>query len=324
MPTVSVVTVGLGEMGQAIARGVLARGATVVAAVDPAPDKAGKDLGAVLGLPATGVRVQPAIGPALAGVHADMAILSTRSYLKDTFPDIKVLVEAHLPVLSTCEELSHPYLSAPALAAEVARLGKLHGVPVLGTGINPGFLMDALPLVLTIACQEVRHITVRRTLDASRRRRAFQKKVGVGLPLAEFGEQMKSGQIGGHVGLEQSIALLASSLGWRLDSITAEPPSAVVSAGQALGLRQQAVGAANGQTRVRLIFEAYAGAEEADSVEIDGIPPVNMTIRPGVHGDLGTVAVVCNCIPWLLKAPPGLHTMADMVQAHFTPLGPQT
>lgn len=318
-----VLILGLGEMGQAIARGVLARGANIVAAVDPAPDKAGRDLGELLGQRATGAKIQPSIEAALAGVKADLAILATRSYLKDTFPDIKALVEAHLPVLSTCEELSYPYLSAPELAAEVDRLAQLHGVPVLGTGINPGFLMDALPLVLTTACQEVRRITVQRTLDASRRRQAFQKKVGVGLPLAEFQRQLKSGQIGGHVGLEQSIALLASALGWKLDSVQAGAPEPVAPGGTARGLRQEATGAISGQTVVRLVFEAYSGAEEVDSVQIDGVPPINMTIKPGVHGDLGTVAVVANCIPWLLKAPSGLHTMADLVQAHFTPYGPR-
>ncbi|MBI2917629.1 MAG: dihydrodipicolinate reductase [Chloroflexi bacterium] len=320
MPSLKVIIVGLGEMGQAIARGVLARGATIMGAVDPAPDKAGVDLGGLLDQPVLGVPVRPTIEAALAGLQADLAILATRSYLKDTFPQIAALVEAHLPVLSTCEELCYPYLSAPELAAEVDRLGMVHGVAVLGTGINPGFLMDALPMVLTTACQEVKSVTVRRTLDASRRRLAFLKKVGAGLPLAEFKRQMKSGQIGGHVGLEQSIALLASALGWRLDSINAGAPLPVESTGTALGLRQEATGTSGGQVRVRLVFEAYAGAQEADSVDIDGVPPIKMTIAPGVHGDLGTVAVMANCIPWLLKAPPGLHTMADLVQAHFAPL----
>ncbi|MFQ5825807.1 MAG: dihydrodipicolinate reductase [Dehalococcoidia bacterium] len=319
MATLRIVLVGLGEIGQAIGRAVLGLGATIVGAVDPAPDKMGRDLGELLGQPAGAVKVQPAIENVAANARGALAILATRSNLKDTFGQIKALSELGMSVLSTCEELSFPYASEPELAAEVDRLARQHGVAVLGTGINPGFLMDTLPLTLSAMCQEVRQISVRRVIDAARRRGSFQRKVGVGLSLPEFEKQIQGAQISGHVGLEQSIRLVASALGWHLDSVVAEAPTPVVSGDSIGGLRQQATGIRGGRPVIQLVFEAYAGAEDLDSIEIDGVPPIHTTIRPGVHGDLGTVAVVVNCIPRLLQSPPGLHTMADFALACYSP-----
>ncbi|MBC7131194.1 hypothetical protein H5T51_08320 [Candidatus Bathyarchaeota archaeon] len=326
MDAVKVLVYGVGSIGGAIANFLLEKpGASVVGAVDIDDVKVGRDLGKVLNLNrATGIVVSSNIDDALSDAKADIAIHAMTSRLREAYPQIAELVRHSLNVVSTCEELSYPYYSEPELAAELDKLAKQHNVTVLGTGINPGFVMDTLVIALTAACQEIDRIDVYRVIDASKRRLPFQRKIGVGLTPEEFRRAVAEKCITGHVGLEQSIAMIASALSWTLDEIVTADVEAIIAeedvekgvvkvkAGSVIGIRQRATGVVDGKEAIQLDFRAYLGAEEYDAVTIHGVPEIRQRIQPCVHGDAGTVAVVVNVIPKVLNAPAGLLTMKDL------------
>ncbi|MCX8170769.1 MAG: hypothetical protein N3E47_02175 [Candidatus Bathyarchaeota archaeon] len=322
---IRVVLIGVGAIGCEIARLLLKkRGVRIVGAVDTAPNKAGRDLGEVIGLnEKLGITILKDIGELNA--RADVAIHATTSTLSKAYPQIIELIKKRLNVISTCEELSYPFIVSEELSRNIDNLAKNHGVTVLGTGINPGFLMDTLVIFLTTVCQEIRHIHVERVIDAAKRRLPFQIKIGAGLSVEEFKEKVSNGDITGHIGLKQSIAMISNALDLKLERVEEEPITPIIAEnevrsafitvkpGFAAGLFQRAHGIINGKAMITLSFKAYIGAsEEYDSIVIDGIPPVNEKISPCIHGDVGTVAVIVNMIPRVINAPPGLKTMKDL------------
>ncbi len=305
----------MGAVGSRIAKFLLKKeGIEIVGAIDVAREKNGKDLGDVLALDRRlGVAVSDEPDAVLSKVKADVVVHATTSFLKQTYPQIAKAVEHGVNVVSTCEELSYPYPEEPELAKKLDELAKKHGVTVLGTGINPGFLMDTLVITLTGVCQKVETIEMTRVINAAKRRGSFQKKIGVGLTVDEFNEKIESKAITAHVGLEQSISMTANALGWKLDKIEVETKAIKAKSGQVAGLRQLARGTRKGKEAITLDLQAYAGAEEEyDSINIEGMPSIHGKISPGVHGDLATVAIVVNSIPKVINAEPGLVTMKDL------------
>jgi 4-hydroxy-tetrahydrodipicolinate reductase len=238
----------------------------------------------------------------------------------DTF---RALLARGVSVVSTCEELSWPWLRHAVLAQELHELAVRGRARIVGTGINPGFLMDALPVAATSACHVVRSLRVERIQDAGKRRLPFQRKVGVGLALAEFERRVAEGSLR-HVGLGESLHFLAHHLGWRIErwEETIAPVVAEraltsdlgpVAAGSARGVRQEARAWVCGAPSLELVFQATVGEPEPrDRVCIDGEPSIELVIPGGVHGDQGTTALVLNVIRPLLAAEPGLHTMASL------------
>ncbi len=327
MGDIRVILYGVGAIGSAVANLLLKkRGVKIVGAVDTAKDKVGRDLGDFLGLGAkTGVIISEDASSALQKEKADIAIHATTSYLKDAYPQISKLIENGVNVISTCEELVYPFYSEPELAEKLDALAKKCHVAVLGTGINPGFLMDTLVIALTAVCQSINRIEAVRVIDAASRRMSFLNKIGVGLTLNEFKQKIAKRLITGHVGLEQSIAMIADALSWDLERIVAEPVEPIlakevfekglvkIDAGRVAGIRQRAKGFVDGKEVILLDFQAYVSAkEEYDAVTIYGIPVVHQKIQPCVHGDLGTAAILVNLIPKVLCASPGLVTMKDL------------
>ena len=327
MRKVKVALYGVGAVGSLIAKHLLQKeGIKIVGVIDIAKDKIGKDLGEVLGLNRKlGVKVSDNIDSVLSKVKADIAVHATSSFLKDTYPQIASIVKHRVNVVSTCEELSYPYLTEPKLATELDSLAKKHNVTILGTGINPGFLMDTLVITLTAVCQTIERIRATRVMNAATRRLPFQKKIGAGLTVEEFKWRIESRRITGHVGLKQSIAMIADALKWNLDKITAENVEPVIAkkpvesvstkvrAGEVAGLRQKVKGIMKNEEVIVLDFQAYIGAEEEyDAVTIEGVPNVRQRIRPCIHGDKGTVAMIVNSIPKVINAPAGLLAMKDL------------
>jgi hypothetical protein len=325
---------GVGAVGALIAKHLIEKqGIEIVAAVDTDPQKLNKDLGEILKLQTrTGIMITDNVIEALKKTRPDIAIHATSSYLKQTYSQIAALVEQNVNVVSTCEELSYPYLSEPKLAHKLDALAKKHDVTVLGTGINPGFLMDTLVITLTAPCTRIDSVEVTRIMNAATRRIPFQKKIGAGLTLEEFNNRIKNKQITGHVGLEQSIAMIAEALAWKLDRIRVEAVQPVIArrptaskdiqvpAGKVAGMRQTATATIRGREAIRLHFEAYIGAEqEYDAITIKGVPNITQRIQPCIHGDAGTVAMIVNAVPHVINAPAGLQTMKDLPIPHCTP-----
>lgn len=324
---IKVLMYGVGAIGSQIVRLLLRKkGLKIVGAIDASPKKTGKDLGEVIGMKKPlGVVVSGDSKRLLSSVDVDVAIHATSSFLKDVYPQLIHLIEHSVNVISTCEELSYPYVTDTSLALNLDTLARKYGVTVLGTGINPGFLMDTLPIALSGVCQEVKSIKVERVIDAAKRRLPFQKKIGAGLTSEEFKEMIEKKKITGHVGLKESIAMIADALGLTLQKIKVEPVKPVlaekpvesreikVDMGKVAGLTQSAYGLIDGKPFVTLIFKAYIGAEEEyDSITIEGTPKIHQKIVPCIHGDLATVAMIVNSIPKVINATPGLKTMKDL------------
>ena len=329
---IKVLQLGLGPIGTRVTQDLVERGAfEIVGAIDTDPGKAGLDLGRLAGLPGPlGVRITDDAELVLDRTVADVAILTTTSSLREAKPRIMEVVSHGLNVVSTCEELAYPWLTRPALAREIDAAAQYHRVAVLGTGVNPGFLMDFLPLALSGVCQRVDKVRVERIQDAQFRRIPFQKKIGAGLTVEQFDARVSEGSLR-HVGLTESMHMIASTLGWQLDSTEEliEPVVAEqrlqtselnVEPGQVLGVSQVGYGYAHGQRVIALVFRAALGEPESyERILIHGKPEIDMTIKGGVHGDIATSAIVVNAIPAVMRARPGLRTMADMeLISHFS------
>ena len=324
IPTIRVVQFGCGPIGCRIARLAASRAhLQLVAGIDIDPALHGRDLGEVSGGAPLGAAIVGSWDRLPDDAAPTLAIHTTGSNLQAVAPQLRALLGEGADVVSTCEELAFPDDANAAVAAELHEQAVRAGATLLGTGINPGYLMDAWPLYMTVPCQEVRAIRATRIQDASDRRGPFQRKIGAGLAESEFRRRADGGEIR-HVGLTESARMIAAGMGWALDAFaeTIEPimaPRALqtehvsVAAGQVAGVRQEGVGLAGGLRVVTLEFRAAVGLGESyDAVSIDGVPPVEARIAGGVHGDLGTAAVVVNAIPRVAAAAPGLVTMKDL------------
>jgi hypothetical protein len=314
MTPTSLVAYGLGPIGISIARYALERGHRFTGAIDIDPEKVGRDLGVLLGRDPLGVTVTSDPAEALARTP-QVVLHSTQSHIPQVLSQIIDCLEAGACVVSTCEEMAFPWYRHPAAAHRIDRVAKSRHVAAVGVGVNPGYVMDVLPIALTAPCREVRTIHVTRVVDAGKRRLPLQRKVGAGMTRVEFEKGVADGKLG-HVGLQESVAMVADALGWQLDALmeTIEP---VMDGAEVKGLHQIAVGMRAGQPIITLDLTMAVGAQNPrDTVVIDGDPPLNVTATGGIHGDVATCAIAVNAIPRILEAAPGLTTVFRLAPIH--------
>jgi 2,4-diaminopentanoate dehydrogenase len=329
---IRVIQYGIGPIGASIAKLMREKQAIeIVGAIDTDPAKLGRDLGEVVGADDApwGVKVSSNVQEVLEQ-SADIVIHSTSSSLSKVMDQLLACLEAEACIVSTCEELSYPYRTHPDLAATLDAAAKDWGVALVGTGVNPGFVMDKLVVTLAAISQRIEHAKATRVVDAAKRRFPLQKKIGVGMTVEEFRAQVAAGVIK-HVGLPESVAMVADSLNLPVDEITEtiEPMVAkervqteflTIEAGQAAGVHQIARGLAGGKELVYLELQMYVGAKEsADTIELKGHPNISLVIPGGSHGDIATASVVVNSIPVILDAPAGLRTARDLPIGFFSP-----
>jgi 4-hydroxy-tetrahydrodipicolinate reductase len=323
---------GLGPIGTAIVKQIASRpGFKIVGAVDIDSAKSGRDLGDVVGLNRRiGVKISNDAAKTLKATRPDVAVLCTSSSIKKVLPQIEMILKFKTAIVSTTEELSYPGYTHIRQARRIHAMAKKAKVAVLGTGVNPGFAMDALPIALTAVCERVERVVVNRVQDARIRRLPFQQKIGAGLTTEQFQRKVDDGSVR-HVGLTESIAMIADALGWTLDrisdeiqpklaSVTISSEFLAVDPGYVCGIIQDGVGYRKNEPAIKLHMEAYLGSPETyDSVEIEGSPSLSMKITGGIHGDVATASIVVNSIPKVLAAAPGLHTMRDLPLPSFFP-----
>jgi hypothetical protein len=320
--TIRVIQYGLGPIGCATARLIEERqNLELVGAVDIDPAKVGKDAGGVIGLDRSlGFEVKERLDQVVA--DGDVVVHTTNSYF-DLFTDqVLEILGAGYDIVSTSEELSFPWLDHGGEAAEVDAAAKRAGKTVLGTGVNPGFLMDSLPLFITSISQQVDHIDVTRVINASKRRGPFQAKIGSGMSVDAFNAKMAEGRMG-HVGLPESVAMLFDTLGKKLvrfengvEPVVAERPVKTeffdVQPGQARGLHQTGRAYTDDGEFVSLTFRAALDEEpDGDTITVKGRPDLTVKLQ-GTNGDLATVAMAVNAIRRTREAAPGLVTMRDL------------
>ena len=321
---IRIIQYGLGPIGCAVARHVVERaGVELVGAVDIDPTKVGRDAGEVIGLERPlDFGVAKNLGGVLARTEADLVLHTTSSYFDLFKEQIVEILEAGLDVVSTAEELSFPWLAHPEEAAEIDAVAKRVGKTVLGTGVNPGFIMDALPLSLTAICQRVDRVEVTRVINASTRRGPFQAKIGAGMTVEAFNAKMAEGRMG-HVGLPESVGMVFDTLGRKLaryessvEPVVAEQPAKTerfeVQPGQVRGLKQVARGYTDEGEFMTLTFIAALDAgEDGDTVKLTGKPDLEVKLK-GTNGDIATVAIAVNAVRRVKEAAPGLVTMRDL------------
>jgi len=317
-PSFTVAQYGIGPIGAEIARLLLTKPwVNLVAAVDIDPNKIGRDLGEVIGLGRNaGVVVTSELT-----AKPDVVCHSTGSRLREVSDQLKALLSRGCHVVSTCEELSFPL--DEDVREELMQVARANNVTLLGTGVNPGFVMDKLPLTVTSVCQDVKSVEIIRIQNASTRREPLQRKVGAGMTVDEFRAAVAAGRIK-HMGLKESLMMVGNGLGVEFDHVTDEVIEPIVAdrevvtqylkvaPGQVAGVHQTIEGM--GRINVSLELRMYVGAEAvaADRVIVRGTPDVEMEIKGGVHGDRATAAMVVTPFPRVVQARPGVLTMDDI------------
>ena len=322
---IRVVLIGLGPIGAAIGRQVVARkGFQLVGAVDIDPFKVGKDAGDVMDAGRKlRVKVSDNIGKTIRSTKPDAAVLCTSSQLKAVMSQFEEVLKYKVPIVTTTEEAAYPASYNRRLAKQLDEAARKAKVAVLGTGVNPGFTMDALPIMLSAVCERVDRVEVWRVQDARVRRLPFQQKIGAGLTREQFQRKVEDGSVR-HVGFTESIQMIADAMGWRLDRVvddvapqiaetTVASDLLAVDPGYVAGVIQTGIGYVDGEEKIKLRLEAYLGAPQSyESVLIEGSPRIYSKIEGGIHGDIATASMAVNSIPAVMTAEPGFRTMRDV------------
>lgn len=321
---------GVGPIGASIVKLLREKDTVdIVGAIDSDPAKIGRDLADVVGASdgPWGIKVS-GDSKGVLDQSADIVMHTTSSSLPKVIDQLLACLDVGSCVVSTCEELSYPYRTYPELAAKLDKAAKESGVALVGTGVNPGFVMDKLVVTLAAVSQRIDHVKALRIVDASKRREPLQRKIGAGMSVEEFHSKVKEGIIK-HVGLPESVALVADSLGLRVDEITEsiEPKVATervqteflaVEPGQVAGVHQIARGLSEGNELIYMELQMYVGAKDpADTIELTGHPDISLVIPGGSHGDIATASVAVNSIPAILEAQSGLRTSRDLAIGFF-------
>lgn len=329
---IKVVIWGFGAMGSGMAEMLLKKkGIEIVGVCDRNKARKGRDMYDVLGIDRGDrkpVIINENVEEVIKEGVADVALLATDSFTKNAFDKIKLCVERKINVISTAEEMAYPQAQEPELAKEMDKLAKENGVSILGTGINPGFVLDLLILALTGTCESVDHIKAARINDLSPFGRAVMVEQGVGLTVDDFNEGVKNGKVAGHVGFPESIKMITDGIGWNLEKVeeTREPivsnvdretKYVEVKAGNVAGCRQCGDGYVDGEVKIEMehpqqILPEKEGVDTGDYVWIKGTPDINLQIKPEIPGGIGTIAMCVNSIPHVINAHPGLKTMLDI------------
>lgn len=323
---------GFGAMGSGMAKMLLKKtGIEIVAVCDRNQKRRGKSIYEVLGCE-RGERAEVIINSDPNEVFteecADVVLIATDSFTKGAFDKIKLVLEKKINVISTAEEMAFPKAQEPELAEKLDKIAKENGVSVLGTGINPGFVLDLLILALTGTCEEVDYIKAARVNDLSPFGKAVMIEQGVGVTKEVFDKGVEDGSIAGHVGFPESINMITEGIGWDLEKVkqTREPimssvyrksEYAEVQAGNVAGCKQCGYGYVNGKMKIEMehpqqILPHLEGQSTGDYVSIKGIPNIDLQITPEIPGGIGTIAMCVNSIPHVINAKPGLKTMLDI------------
>ncbi|MFC1730611.1 dihydrodipicolinate reductase [candidate division KSB1 bacterium] len=323
--TLNVVQFGLGPIGINTVKAAMKKDMVkVVGAVDIDPEKKGKDLGEILGLEERlGIEVVADIAEVFEKTHVDVVLHTTSSFVKTTFNQFKQIMEGGANVVSSTEELLMPDFREPELGKKLNEIAKANNVSCLGTGVNPGFVMDTLPVFVSSMCTDVEHVYAEREVDASTRREPLQRKVGAGLTLKEWQDRADADKLG-HRGLMETVAFVTRAMGWQLDSMneSLEPMIAdrdittqylTVKKGEPAGIKNCGFGYVGDKEVIKVDLRMYVGARNPhDAVRLKSNPPVDIVVNGGFAGDIATVSSLVNNINTIYSAPPGLHTMMTL------------
>ncbi len=320
---------GLGAMGSGVARNILKKeDLRLVGAVEKDPERIGKDLGEYLGGEKTGSLVYSDIEKAIVETRPDIVVIATNSFVKEVLPKIEAAARHHVDILTIAEEMAFPFVSHPEESEVLENIAWRYGVSILGTGINPGFVLDLLIIAMTGACLKVNRIEARRINDLSPFGKTVMETQGVGTSPEEFRKGIEKGDIVGHIGFQQSIAMIGNALGWEIDRIeesrepiisNTERKTAVahVKPGMVAGCKHVGRGYCGEKLMIELIHPQQIlpeaeGVDTGDYIDIYGDPEIHLSIKPEIPGGKGTIALATNMIPAVIEAAPGLIEMSEL------------
>jgi 2,4-diaminopentanoate dehydrogenase len=263
------------------------------------------------------------------GVRADVVILATQAHVRELEEQITAACRSGMHVVCIGEEALHPASADDGVSERLQREAVRNHVAVVGTGVNPGFLMDTLPLVLTAPTRRWKRLHARRVSDLSYYGWTVLQGLGIGLLPADFERAREGGGVAGHLGFPQSIAVIAEGLGIDLSIVENSFEPIVRDAatqlgedelapGEVIGVSQRCVAVSNAGHEVILEHPqrigTYGESEEpfGDLIEIDGEPPLRFRIEPGIDGGGATVALMLNAVPGVFDLQPGLHPASDI------------
>ncbi|PID79531.1 MAG: NADP-binding protein [Clostridiales bacterium] len=323
---------GFGAMGSGMAKMLVQKkGIEIVAVCDMNPNLIGKEMYQYLGVE-RGDRPEvyfvDDVDKAFSEGCCDLVLTATDSFVKDAFPKLKKCLEKKLNVISTAEEMSYPQAQSPELAAELDKIAKENGVTILGTGINPGLIMDLLVVILTGAMTHLDTVKAERVNSLSPFGKTVMEEQGVGITVEEFNKGVETGHLAGHVGFHESINMIADAVGWKVDDIKTQmspivtdvdrkSPHGFAAAGNVAGVNMTGQGFVNGKPLIDMVHPQQiepeqVGVHTGDYITLKGTPEINMAIKPETEGGLGTIAMCVNMIPQVINASPGLKTMLDL------------
>lgn len=313
----NVLSFGLGPIGLEILKQCQeATNINVIGAVDIDPEKVGKDIGLLIGKETKGINVVSSMKEFKKPDNdssRNVAIHATGSNLENIWPQIKQLLDHGFSVVSTCEELSYPMARYPELAKEIDEYTRKKHLTVLGTGVNPGFVMDTLVLCLSSVTKNISCIKVSRKVDVSKRRLPLQKKVGVGMEKDVFEQLAEKGKIG-HVGLEESVRLIAYGLNLQITDVSNSIEPTISKVDQKVnGLHQTSITKTKEGKHLVLDLIMSVGVNQADEIVITGDESQRLVIPGGIFGDTATASIAINNSKLVHSmSERGLKTMADI------------
>ncbi|MBN2268605.1 MAG: 2,4-diaminopentanoate dehydrogenase [Acholeplasmataceae bacterium] len=331
MDKIKVIIWGFGAMGRGMAQMLLMKkGVEITGICDLNPNFKGHNFLEILKITSSehpDVKIDDDIDRVLKH-SADIVLLATDSFTKDAYDKITKIMGYGMNVISTAEEMAYPWASEPELASQIDNLAKAYGVTVLGTGINPGFIMDFLVVALTGAMVDVNHIEAKRINSLSPFGPTVMHEQGVGISLNEYHKRLMDGTLAGHVGFKESVGMISDALGVKLDdfqqqmepiitTVDRESPYGEAKSGSLAGINMTGQGLVNGDVFIDMIHPQQIepemeGTETGDYITIKGTPNINMQIKPEINGGIGTIAMCVNMIPHVINSRPGLKTMIDL------------
>jgi hypothetical protein len=318
---IRVAVMGLGHIGREVVRAVLSSpGLELTAVIDSSPQLAGRPVSELVrGAPS--LTIQPNAGRVLGGLRGGVLLLATGSRLRQVMPDLEAAARAGVHVVTTCEEFAFPWLIDEQRADALDRLATSRRCSLLGTGVNPGFVLDRLAATAAGVCGPVRHVNGERVVDLLTRRESLRRRAGLGLSEQEFERGLEAGELG-HVGLDQSAALCAIGVGLDYDEFEDEVRPIIaeerlegpvrLEPGQVAGIYHRVRCFAEGREVVDLELTLAAGVQAYDMLRIDAEPKVELRVSGGYAGDEATAWAVVNAVPRIVAAEPGILTVLEL------------
>ena len=320
---------GFGAMGSGIVRNILSKYELKLVGVhDARVDYIGKDVGSLLGLEETGVKVHDNPMKMIDETNPDLVVIATNSFVSVVKEQILSVIKKNVNVVTIAEEMAHSFYTHPEEALEIDNTARRHGVTVLGTGVNPGFVLDTLVIALTGASLNVKKIKAARINDLSPFGPTVMQTQGVGTTVEEFEKGIKDGSIVGHIGFEQSIHMIADAMGWHIDRIEQERKPIVsnvyretkyvkVEKGMVAGCNHTAKAYMGDECVIELehpqqVLPELEEVNTGDYIWVEGNPDLSLSIKPEIPGGKGTIAIATNMIPSVIESEAGLMTMADL------------